>query len=57
MTTEQVEALLAHELAHIRRYDHMVNILQRLIEAFLFFHPAVWFDLAADPHRARTVLR
>ena len=43
MTTEQIEILLAHELAHIRRYDHLVNLLQRLIEAVLFFHPAVWF--------------
>ncbi|MDM8007624.1 MAG: M56 family metallopeptidase [Phycisphaerae bacterium] len=43
LTTEQIEVLLAHELAHIRRYDYLVNILQRLIEAVLFFHPAVWF--------------
>ncbi len=42
MTIQQVEVLLAHELAHIRRYDPIVNILQRLIEAFLFFHPAMW---------------
>jgi len=42
LTPEQVEVVLAHELAHIRRYDHLVNLLQRLIEAFLFFHPAVW---------------
>ncbi|GMV92665.1 MAG: hypothetical protein AMXMBFR82_24430 [Candidatus Hydrogenedentota bacterium] len=39
----QVELLLLHELAHIRRYDHAVNILQRVIEAALFFHPAVWY--------------
>lgn len=43
LTTEQIEVLVAHELAHIRRYDHLLNILQRLIEAVLFFHPAVWF--------------
>lgn len=43
LTTEQIEVLLAHELAHIRRYDHLVNVFQRLIEAVLFFHPAVWF--------------
>ncbi|GMU23488.1 MAG: hypothetical protein AMXMBFR13_35660 [Phycisphaerae bacterium] len=41
-TPEQIEVLLAHELAHIRRYDHLWNLLQRLIEALLFFHPAVW---------------
>jgi len=42
LTTEQVEAILTHELAHIRRYDHLVNLLQRVIESALFFHPAVW---------------
>jgi beta-lactamase regulating signal transducer with metallopeptidase domain len=42
LTPEQIELLLAHELAHIRRYDHLFNLLQRLIEAALFFHPAVW---------------
>jgi ankyrin repeat protein/beta-lactamase regulating signal transducer with metallopeptidase domain len=41
-TPEQIEVLLAHELAHIRRYDHLWNVLQRIIEALLFFHPAVW---------------
>jgi len=34
--------LLAHELAHIRRYDYLVNLGQLLIEAILFFNPAVW---------------
>ncbi|TWT85460.1 Regulatory protein BlaR1 [Posidoniimonas polymericola] len=43
LTTEQVESLLLHELAHIRRYDHLVNLLQRVVEAALFFHPAVWW--------------
>ena len=42
LTAEQVEAILTHELAHIRRYDHLVNLLQRIIEAAFFFHPAVW---------------
>lgn len=42
LNAEQIEALLAHELAHIRRYDHLVNIFQRVIEAILFFHPCVW---------------
>jgi len=39
---EQVELLLAHELAHVARLDHVVNLLQRVIEVVLFFHPAVW---------------
>jgi beta-lactamase regulating signal transducer with metallopeptidase domain len=43
LSLEQVEMILTHELAHIRRWDPFVNILQRLIEAVLFFHPAVWF--------------
>lgn len=43
LTPQQIEFLLLHELAHIRRFDHLVNIAQRLIEAFLFFHPAVWY--------------
>jgi beta-lactamase regulating signal transducer with metallopeptidase domain len=38
-----VEAVLAHELAHIRRYDLWINLLQRVVEALLFFHPAVWW--------------
>lgn len=39
----QLEAIITHELAHIRRFDPFVNLLQRLIEAVLFFHPAVWY--------------
>ena len=42
LTRQQLESLLAHELAHIRRYDYFVNILQMVIETFLFYHPAVW---------------
>jgi beta-lactamase regulating signal transducer with metallopeptidase domain len=38
-----IEAVLAHELAHVRRYDLWVNLLQRTLEAVLFFHPAVWW--------------
>ncbi len=43
LSPQQLEAILTHELAHIRRFDPLVNLLQRLIEAFLFFHPAVWY--------------
>ena len=39
----QIEAVLLHELAHIRRYDYLVNILQRAVECLLFYHPAVWW--------------
>ena len=43
LPAEHVEALLAHELAHIRRHDYLVNILQNVIESLLFYHPAVWW--------------
>jgi TonB family protein len=39
----QMEAILLHELAHIRRYDYLVNVLQRSVEGLLFYHPAVWW--------------
>lgn len=39
----QIEAIVAHELAHIRRNDFLVNILQSFIEMIFFFHPAVWY--------------
>jgi GWxTD domain-containing protein len=39
----QVEAILLHELAHIRRCDYLVNLLQRAAEGLLFYHPAVWW--------------
>jgi len=40
---EQLEAILLHELAHIRRHDYLVNVLQRLAEGVLFYHPAAWW--------------
>ena len=40
---EQIEAILLHELAHIRRCDYLVNVLQRLAEGLLFYHPALWW--------------
>ena len=43
LTPRQVEAILAHELAHIRRHDFLVNLLQTLAETALFYHPAVWW--------------
>ncbi len=39
----QLEAILAHELAHIHRGDFLVNLLQSLVEVLLFYHPAVWW--------------
>jgi beta-lactamase regulating signal transducer with metallopeptidase domain len=43
LSPEQMESVLAHELAHLRRYDHLVNLLQRVIESLLFSHPAMWW--------------
>ena len=43
LSPRQVEAILAHELAHIRRHDFVVNFLQTLAETVLFYHPAVWW--------------
>ncbi len=43
LTSEQVQAVLAHELAHIRRHDYLINLLQVLVETLFFYHPAVWY--------------
>lgn len=43
MPAELLEALLAHELAHVRRHDYLVNLLQGAVEALLFYHPVVWW--------------
>jgi TonB family protein len=43
LSTMQIEAILAHELAHIRRHDYLVSVLQSVIETLLFYHPAVWW--------------
>lgn len=43
LTVKQLEAILAHELAHIKRYDYLVNIFQNFVEILFFFHPATWF--------------
>ena len=43
LTPQQLEAVLAHELAHIRRHDYLVNLIQTAIETLLFYHPAVWW--------------
>jgi beta-lactamase regulating signal transducer with metallopeptidase domain len=46
LTPQQLEAVLAHELAHILRYDYLVNMLQAVVETLLFYHPAVWWASA-----------
>ncbi|MBV9613809.1 MAG: M56 family metallopeptidase, partial [Acidobacteriaceae bacterium] len=43
LAPEQLEAVIAHELAHIKRLDCFVNLLQIVVETVLFYHPAVWW--------------
>ena len=43
LSPQMIEAIIAHELAHIRRHDLWVNLAQRIIETLLFYHPAVWW--------------
>ena len=42
-SVEQIEMVLLHELAHLQRWDNLVNLVQRIIESLLFFHPVVWW--------------
>ena len=42
LTTDELAAILHHELAHIRRWDPIVQVLQKTVEALLFFHPVTW---------------
>src|SRR6185312_1761968 len=50
LTPDQLEAILAHELAHLRRYDDIVNIAQSLMETLFFYHPAVRWISARIRH-------
>ncbi|GAB1847665.1 hypothetical protein MyNCGM683_25170 [Achromobacter xylosoxidans] len=43
MPADLLAALLAHELAHVRRHDYLVNLLQHAAEVLLFFHPSIWW--------------
>ncbi len=47
---ERLEAIIAHELAHIRRHDYLINLMQTAVETLFFYHPAVWWV----SHRIRT---
>ena len=39
----QLDAILAHELAHIRRHDFVINVIQVMVETLFFYHPAIWW--------------
>lgn len=43
LNNQQIEAILLHELAHIKRNDYLVNVLQTLIDILFFYHPAIWW--------------
>ncbi|MBL8230247.1 MAG: GWxTD domain-containing protein [Bryobacterales bacterium] len=43
LSPAQIEAVAAHELAHVMRHDFLMNVLQSIAETLLFFHPAVWW--------------
>ena len=43
LTPQQLEAVIAHELAHVRRHDFIINVLQTIVETLIFYHPAVWW--------------
>lgn len=42
LTQSEFDSVMAHELAHIKRWDYATNFLQRVVQSYLFFHPAVW---------------
>ncbi len=43
LTPQEVESILAHELAHVKRHDFLLNVLQMFIESIFYFHPGIWF--------------
>jgi len=43
LNTDQIEAVFAHELAHIYRYDHIIIVIQAIARQILFFHPLAWY--------------
>jgi beta-lactamase regulating signal transducer with metallopeptidase domain len=63
LSDAEFESVIAHELAHIKRWDYLTNLLQRFVQASLFFHPAVWLigkhlmierELACDDWAVKT---
>ena len=43
LSAADIDLILAHELAHVRRHDYLVNVIQTVLETLLFFHPAMWW--------------
>ncbi|MGF7138146.1 M56 family metallopeptidase [Roseimarinus sediminis] len=42
LAVKDIEAIIAHELAHVLRHDYFFNIIQSAVEILFFYHPAVW---------------
>jgi len=64
LSADDLNSVLVHELAHLRRRDDWTNLLQKLVRAVFFFHPAVWWiekrlslerEMACDEHVLATV--
>jgi beta-lactamase regulating signal transducer with metallopeptidase domain len=49
LPSDQLEAILAHELAHIKRFDYLVNLGQSAVETLLFYDPGVWWISGCIP--------
>ena len=43
LTPRQLEAVLAHELCHVRRRDNLTSAIHMIVEAMFWFHPLVWW--------------
>lgn len=43
LSVSEVEAIIAHELAHIKRHDYLLNIVQLIAESIFYYHPAMWY--------------
>jgi beta-lactamase regulating signal transducer with metallopeptidase domain len=43
LSAEELKVILLHELAHLRRWDDWTNLIQKVLKAVFFFHPAVWW--------------
>ncbi|MEW6730958.1 MAG: M56 family metallopeptidase, partial [Acidobacteriota bacterium] len=52
LSLPQLEAVLCHELAHIKRHDYIINLLQSIVETLMFYHPAIWW-IGAQIRRER----
>ena len=52
LSPDHLEALLLHELAHVKRHDYLVNLLQTAAETLMFYHPAAWW-ISAQIRRER----